>query len=319
MGAEVSIIVPTRGDRPFLRRALESALAVQQDIELLLVHDRVAGAPELPADLRVDPRVRVSESRTPGPSAARNQGLTLAAGRYVAFLDDDDLFLPHHLARAREELEREASTTLVASQALVFRDPTPDGSGVPPPDGDGLSPLWPGGRSGPLTRGRLLAGNPIATGSVVLVRSRLAPEDRFDESLSNHEDQELWLRLARCGHRLRFDSTPGIVVRKRPDSQSRDRRRTAKSALTVLRRELAHGFPIGEVSRRTIRHREADLWHDLAYACLLEGDRAAARRAILRSAALSPTILKNYLYLAASVLPHPAWGRPSRRARGGRH
>jgi glycosyltransferase involved in cell wall biosynthesis len=311
---DFSIVVPTRGDRPHLRQALASALAADEQLEVLLVHDRRPGEPPLPREVGSDARVRRLESERPGPSAARNSGLAAARGRYVAFLDDDDVFLSTHLSQAREKLGERPEAALYACQAKLFRDATPDGSMVPPADPTALPPLWPGAHGGRLTYGRLLLGNVIATDAVVLARDRLGPDDRFDESLAFLEDHEMWLRLARGGHLLWFDERAGILVRKRPGSSSRDRRGMAEAALEVLRRETERGLPVGEVAGGALRRREGRLWHDLAYACLAEGDPRAARRALRRSIPRLPLLAKNYAYLLLGCLP-PAVGTACLKAR----
>jgi len=303
--ADFSVIVPTRGDRPHLRHALASALAGDERVEVLLVHDRRPDEPALPSDLASDPRVRTLRSAAPGLPAARNTGLAAASGRWAAFLDDDDVFLPHHLARAAEALGQRPELTLFASQALLFHAATPDGSMPPPAETAGLRALWPDGSTGLVDRGRLLLQNPFAADSVVLALDRLGPDERFDETLASLEDHEMWLRLARHGHRLWFDERPGVLVRKRARSMSRDRRRMASCALDVLRREIEHGVAETEAAARAIRAREGRLWHDLAYACLVENDPRAARHALYRAIPRRPFAMKNYAYLALSVLPAP--------------
>ena len=78
----------------------------------------------------------------------------------------------------------------------------------------------------------------------------------------------------------------------------------AESALVVLRREVSRGVP-DELPASLLRAREGRLCHDLAYACLTEGDRPGAVRAIRRSILLSPSLLKNYAYICVCLLPAP--------------
>jgi glycosyltransferase involved in cell wall biosynthesis len=298
---EFSVILPTRGDSPHLRAALASALAAASDGEILLIHDRRAGEPPLTSGRATDPRVRCCLADGEGPAAARNAGLERARGRFVAFLDDDDVWLTDHLEKSRDALERDPDALLVACDAYVFQDRTRDGSGVPP-DLAALPRFAPRGTTRSLTLRDLLLENPILTPTVVLVRDRLRPDDRFRGDLAVMEDYDLWLRLARR-HRLLFDHRPGAVVRRRPWSASRDRRGMAEGSIRVLARQMAEGLPPGVLSSREARRRLGRLWHDLAYACLIDGDPRASRRAAARSAAHLPLLVKNYMYLLASLLP----------------
>jgi len=112
------------------------------------------------------------------------------------------------------------------------------------------------------------------------------------------EDWDLWIRLTRHGP-VRIEREPRIVVRKRPASASRDLRAMAECGLAIARRAVSAGAVIEEADRRALFGR---LQHDLAYACLLTGDRPAARRAAQNAIALQPSRLKNYLYWMASVI-----------------
>src|SRR5204863_58910 len=83
----------------------------------------------------------------------------------------------------------------------------------------------------------LLFDNPILTPAVVLARSRLRAGDRFDPDLPAAEDHFLWLRLAR-DRTLWIDPQPGVIVRRRQGSLSRDARRMAEGSLEGMRRFL---------------------------------------------------------------------------------
>lgn len=94
----VSIIVPTYNRRETILRSLRSIVAQTfEDWELLVVDDGSEdGTAELIAGF--DPRLRVIRQANRGITGARNTGLRESKGDYLAFLDSDDEWLPHHLA-----------------------------------------------------------------------------------------------------------------------------------------------------------------------------------------------------------------------------
>ncbi|UIJ46162.1 glycosyltransferase family 2 protein [Sphingomonas cannabina] len=94
-----SVVVPTYNRHATVIEAVESALAqTVRDIEVIVVDDGSSDrTPEALAAIP-DPRLHVIVQDNAGASAARNRGITEARGRYVAFLDSDDRFLPEHLA-----------------------------------------------------------------------------------------------------------------------------------------------------------------------------------------------------------------------------
>lgn len=93
-----SVIIPTHERPAMLAEAVASVLGqTLVDWELIVVDD---GSPTKP-ELRADPRIRMltnAESR--GPAASRNRGIEVATGHFLAFLDDDDVWVPQRLERA---------------------------------------------------------------------------------------------------------------------------------------------------------------------------------------------------------------------------
>lgn len=125
MDPSLSVIVPTR-DRPhLLRLAVESALAqTTRDIEVVVVDDGSVDQPSLPGD----PRLRVVRHQEPsGGAAARNTGTSVARGRWITYLDDDDELLPTHAELALEALAVETElpppvAVLTAVEVVDARD-----------------------------------------------------------------------------------------------------------------------------------------------------------------------------------------------------
>jgi glycosyltransferase involved in cell wall biosynthesis len=106
-----SVVVPVYNRADEIEAALRSVLAqTEQDFEVLVIDD---GSSDDPASVVAgfgDPRIRCVRQENRGGSAARNHGIDLARGRFVAFLDSDDRFLPEHLATMRALLEQTENT-----------------------------------------------------------------------------------------------------------------------------------------------------------------------------------------------------------------
>src|SRR3954454_22918442 len=96
----LSFVVPTLDRQDKVIRAVSSILGqnFRGDLEVIVVDDGSSPPITLPPELASDPRARVvRKERTAGPGAARNTGLTLAAGEWAGFLDSDDYLLPDTL------------------------------------------------------------------------------------------------------------------------------------------------------------------------------------------------------------------------------
>src|SRR5579871_5705467 len=97
-----SVIIPVYERAAVLGNALQSVLAQTcQDFEIVVVDDGSRDDPKAVVDALHDPRIRLIRQENRGGGAARNRGLDEARGRFVALLDSDDVFLPHHLETMR--------------------------------------------------------------------------------------------------------------------------------------------------------------------------------------------------------------------------
>jgi len=102
----VSIIMPVYNGERYIRMAIESILAqTWQDWELIVINDGSTDATAEILSQFADPRITMIYQDNQGEAAARNAGLAVAAGEYIAFLDADDLYLPNALADLVEYLD----------------------------------------------------------------------------------------------------------------------------------------------------------------------------------------------------------------------
>ena len=185
MGPKVSVILPTYNRAPFLPRAVKSILAQSfSDWELFVIDDGSTGETQrVIQPYLTDPRIHFLKKKREGVAAkTRNAGLRLARGKYVAFLDDDDLFLPHKLERQVTWMDERPAVGLLYSLIQVA-------------DAD-LKPL----KIVPKNPGRsfleLFQENPIQVATVLVRRTCFDTVGFFDESLLGSEDYLMWLRIA---------------------------------------------------------------------------------------------------------------------------
>lgn len=215
---EVSVVVPMYQSGSTVGQTIESALADFDRSrvvgEVVVVNDGSsdAGPALVEAIAGREARVRLVHRDNGGLSAARNTGLAHARGRFVRFLDADDLAVPGGLAPLVACAR--AAGAACGGQELI------DESGKPM--GRELSP-----RTGPdrtVGPAQLEMGNAMGVGAVLIARELLG-ERPFDESLPVCEDWDLWLRLARDG--VLFAALPawhGPVKRYRVRSGSLSKR-----------------------------------------------------------------------------------------------
>ncbi len=182
----VSVIVPTC-DRPaLLERALRSIAAQEfAPLEVIVVDD--AGLQHHDVLRHMD-RLHISSvqvvtnAHRKGVSGARNTGAELGAGEFLAFLDDDDEWLPSYLSEARRQFESGDLDVLCGDLLYQFHD------GVDRPAMAAPERLLPES---------FLTGNPGLMGSNLILRKSLYKViGGFDESLLAAEDGDLGLRLS---------------------------------------------------------------------------------------------------------------------------
>jgi len=118
----LSVVIPTRNRARLVCEAIESALSQRPgEVEIIVVDD--ASTDDTAKVITETFGTRIRMLRTPerrGAGAARNAGLRLARGELVAFLDDDDLWLPGKLDAELKALERFPDADGIVSDSLTF-------------------------------------------------------------------------------------------------------------------------------------------------------------------------------------------------------
>ncbi|HEX7292073.1 MAG TPA: glycosyltransferase [Conexibacter sp.] len=295
----VSVLVPARDAERFLAEALESALAQPLALELLVCDDGSRDGTRAVAR-RLGARV-LCHDRPCGVVAARNALLAAARGRYVAFLDADDVYLPGGLAAQVALLERRADVVLVHGGAEIIDE---DGRELPPwrrPFSDDAV------EDGPAAFAELLLSNELVTSTVVARRSALLAAGGFHRVGPSSSDWDLWLRLTRHGA-VAYRAAPVARYRQHPASISAATTATGarlRCDARVIHRALSlcasHGCTDGRCSRRA---RSALAARALLVAGDLHvrGERRSALRALLLAARMRPDLLRAGLAALARAI-----------------
>lgn len=195
----VSVVIPTHGRPDHVGRAVGSALEqTLADIEVIVVLDGPDLASSAALEAIPDPRVRVLTLPTQaGASAARNAGVAAATGSWVAFLDDDDIWMPTKLERQLAAIDASGIVEPIAFCPVVVRAADGDHawrSRPPRPDEHVSEYLF--------VRRSLRVGEGTVGTSTILARRSLVAAVPFDTGLRRYQDADWVLRAAAAGASL---------------------------------------------------------------------------------------------------------------------
>ena len=291
----VSVIVPTFNRPAFLTRAIASVLAqTWQGFEVIVVDDGSAPSAHDIVRRFASASVRLlSHDRNLGAAVARNTGLRSARGEYVAFLDDDDSWLPDKLSRQLDGFKSASADT-----ALVYCGVAT----VAHPSGRVVKTFIP--EAPALSFVDFLQHTAFGTSIPLISRRCLDEVGFFDESLPGTHDRDLWLRLAQ---RFRFAFVPQVLAQ----CVIHGRQITTDLALKVEAKEKMLRKYRDELSQHP-----AILAHQLVRLAMLEfacGRTAQARRR-LAEALCCRAQRGIYLHLILSRLAPPLHRRYIQRA-----
>lgn len=183
---KVSVIIPTYNSAHFIIEAVDSVLAQTfTDFEVLVIDDGSKDNTKEVLTEKYGNSIQYFYKENSGVSKARNFGIEKAKGKYVAFLDSDDAWIPEKLEKQIVALEKNpANKACYSSFYLCDENLNPTGINSSERKADALTDL-------------LLIGNVVATPSTVIAEKELFQQvGGFDDQLSQCADWEMWIRLA---------------------------------------------------------------------------------------------------------------------------
>lgn len=273
---EISIVIPAYNRAATIARCVESVLAQDfPSFEVVVADDGSTDTTRAIVAAIADPRVRlVARASNGGAAAARNTGVAAARGRYIAFLDSDDVFLPGKLAAQHAALcaagpaERLSCTAfrieLLDQGQIIDWYHKPDAATF-----DGL-----------------IKGCSLGPGSTLMAERRVFEEiGPLDTTLRRFEDWEWLLRYVAAGGEILVLNTILTHIYNRRGRLSRDTWRAAERL--IAKRDAA--FP--QASPRLRREANFSIWTQVAGTAFYARDYPTLLRAVARAVREQPAEL----------------------------
>ncbi len=297
--------MPAHNAAETILRALDSVAAQTcPGLEIIVIDDASTdGTAEIAGAWGKMPLTVERLAAQGGAAAARNRGLALAGGEYVAFLDADDEWLPEKTALQVAAFENQPGLSLVSCESWQV-----DAQGKV----RGLVNAERARPNGPDGWKTLLRHPCIATPSVMVRRAEALALGGFNTALTIAEDQDLWIRLALAGTVAHLPQAL-VRVHDRPHSLSRrEYRNTAAMTLPVIMRHLAaNRSRLSPAERRDILGARYAALGRNAY---MGGRAWQGVLLLLKASALGHRPLANLSYLILSSAP-ARWAKRHMRGR----
>jgi glycosyltransferase involved in cell wall biosynthesis len=223
-----------------LKEAIQSVLnQTYSDYEIIVVDDGSTDNTLEVVNAFSEKRVRYVLQQNRGPSNARNHAISLARGKYIAFLDSDDLFLPTKMEKQIACMEENPGILLSHTSYLRIGA-----------EGEFIEEVQSGTFSGKVYP-HIIRHCPIATPTVLILRAALGENLRFIETIQIGEDVILWTQLARKSTILGIDE-PLSKVRIHGHNAALDPRQQIIGLMNIIEYTIRRNPDLSFLIRRML-------------------------------------------------------------------
>ncbi len=200
-GPLVSVIVPTYNRPDSLGEALDSiAKQTFRNIEVIVVNDGGCDVQNVIEAASENINIKyLCHHNNKGLPAARNTGIRKAQGKYITYLDDDDMLYPAHIQTLAHFLETTAYHVAYTDAYRILQEKR---------DGTYITLAKEIYYSQDFNRDYFLVASYIAVQTIMHEKTCLEKVGYFDESLTTHEDLDMWIRLS---HNYEFAHIPKVT------------------------------------------------------------------------------------------------------------
>lgn len=283
----ISVIIPTYNRSHTVGKAIESVLRqTYQDFEINVIDDgstdntREALAPYLD-------KILYEYKENAGIASARNRGIELAKGEYIAFLDSDDFWKPEKLERQMECFAKHPQYGLVATRCITNVVDLNFNTIA-------INKVRRSGKSG-WVYPDLFCKNFLRTSSVMVKKECFQEVGKFDEAFPRCEEIDMWLRLSKK-YPVGFINDILTVYTRRPKETRHNNIEGRKIWIKVLEKNYDPEL----IPRSLYKKRLARIYNHIAESALKDGNREEGKQALDSAFSLSPLNFrawKNYFLL----------------------
>jgi glycosyltransferase involved in cell wall biosynthesis len=307
-----SVIIPvhlkTQNQKSWFRTCLRSVLnQTFRDFDVWIIDDQspLGGCEksivkEIIDEERKSPVVPIHLIKTSknfgAPAGPRNIGIRKSQGKWLAFLDHDDIWLPEKLALQWDEIQKKPNLTMIHTNARFITD-TPSESPLE------LQSSWKviGGKS---TVDEILQAYTVM--STVCIRREFLEDVRYlDESTSPCDDTDLFVKLGEKSAEVSFIPKVCCDFRVDPETLSKKRNLCFEKGILVLDKAISRCKD--EVLRKTLSQAKADVERHHAYGLFHEGDFQESFKVFQDLAHGNHLDWKGRIYRFALEKKHPEW------------
>lgn len=295
----VSVIIPAFNAAAYIVGTLDSVFAQSfTDYEVILADDGSPDSERL--EQAIQPyvsRITYLTQENRGPSAARNLCIRHARGEWLAFLDSDDVWLPHYLAEQLKFLRSDPALDMVYCDATLEGDTSAAGKT--------FMQICPS--TGPVTfESVLVEQTQVLTSGTVVRRRSVMAVGLFDEEIRCSEDHDLWLRVIHAGGKVVYQRQALLRRTVRPDSQGSAPGGMFAGEIQSLKK-LDQALDLSPRTRALLAQRLRKIQAALAFiegnGFLMAGESDKAYASLSRAHALAPTSKLRAVLIGLRIAP----------------
>ena len=299
---KISAVIPAYNSAQFIRAAISSIQAQTSPVDEIIVVDDGSSDDTEQVLAQLSANIIYHKQANQGPSAARNKGIELASGDWIAFLDADDQWTPDKISKQLQTLAAYPELKLIAGDmAEIDNDDRLITESVLAKHQLLATFKHLAGHAVPNALAALVRKNFIPTGTVLVKRDTVVDAGLFSADIRFGEDLELWAKIAT--HHPISCLPDSLMLRRQHGNNATQASENMLLDLTKVA-ESIRLYAAAQLSQQGVNPDQlvADAYWTLGYWYFAAGDMAKAKPAFAKSLK-QQFKLNSLLYLMASSLP----------------